>query len=170
MLTQERLKELLHYNPDTGVFTRRIKTGNAKKGDIVGCVADGYLCAGVDYKVYRLHRLACLFMKGRWPIKDMDHKDHIRSNNRWGNLREVTEQENSRNRSITSRNTSGIVGVSWNKNRGAWQSMIKNNRKQIYLGAFKDKFLAICARKSAENKLGFHLNHGKILKTGEKNV
>lgn len=100
-------------------------------------------------------------MTGSWPKEQIDHINHVRSDNRWINLREATNQENCKNRSISIRNKSGVVGVRWTKGKTKWAAYIHVNSKDKYLGFFFDKFEAICARKSAENKHGFHANHGR---------
>lgn len=112
MITQERLKELLNYNPDTGDFT--IKTSRVCRGikdSVAGWLeSTGYIRICLDYKKHSAHRLAFLFIEGRFPNR-IDHINHIRNDNRWVNLREVTHQENSKNQSINSKNTSGVMGV-----------------------------------------------------------
>jgi len=95
MITQKELKELLHYNPDTGIFTRLIKTASSVQiGDVAGCKhkANGYIIINVLGIPYRAHRLAWLYMTGRWPKHQVDHDDHIRHNNKWSNLFEATNQ------------------------------------------------------------------------------
>ena len=163
MLSQEELKELLHYEPGTGVFTRLVSTaGHVKVGDVAGTrEKSGYIRISVKNKQYRAHRLAHLYMTGEWPEHQIDHDDHIRHNNKWDNLNEATNQENHKNQTKRSTNTSGITGVYWNKDLEKWEGKIKVNGKSKYLGVNTDKFEVICARKSAENKHGFHENHGR---------
>ncbi len=164
MITQKRLKELVHYNPNTGIFTWKVEVfGSHPKevGDEVGHITkQGYSGAYLDKKPYLLHRVAHFYMTGKWPLYT-DHINHRKLDNRWINLREVTPQENNRNQSINNRNTSGVPGVTWHKRDKYWKAEIKIDRKKLYLGGSVDKFIAICVRKSAENKYGFHLNHGK---------
>ena len=102
MLTQERLKQLLNYDPETGIFTRIISvSSNALKGDIAGWInGHGYRQLSIDYKKYDCHRLAFLYMLGKLPNEEVDHINHIRSDNRWINLREVTRHENKKNLSF----------------------------------------------------------------------
>ena len=162
ILTQTRLKELLHYNPETGLFTRLIATCNrVKVGDIAGCLRkDGYQLISVGDVRYLAHRLAFLYMTGEFPKDDMDHIDHIRDNNKWVNLRPVTRQENGKNQSVAKNNTSGCTGVCWDKERSKWLPQITVSGKPTYLGRFDNKADAVAAYQAASIKYGFHKNHG----------
>ena len=161
MINQRELKELLHYSPETGYFTWILSIGKVKKGDIAGTLTnDGYIMIGVNKGLYLAHRLACLYMTGVWPKEQMDHGDHIRSNNKWDNLTEATNSQNQRNAGKRKDNTSGITGVRWDKRFSKWRALIKTNGRTKNLGLFIDKFEAICARKSANNEYDFHPNHG----------
>ena len=163
MLTQERLKELLHYDPEAGLFTWLVSSGNGVKvGDIAGSFSHGYIQIRVKGKLHQAHRLVWLYMSGVWPKDQIDHINHIRDDNRIVNLREATHRENGRNRSMKSNNKSGVTGVHRYEQRKKWVAQIKVDDKLIYLGCFTDKFEAVCARKSAENKFGFHPNHGTM--------
>jgi hypothetical protein len=98
-LTQERLKELLHYDPETGIFTNLTQRGgHAKKGAVAGTKNSiGYVCIRIDYDQYRAHRLAWLYVYGEFPEKFIDHMNEIRDDNRIINLRLATHQENLHN-------------------------------------------------------------------------
>jgi hypothetical protein len=160
MITQKTLKKLMKYDPVTGVFKYTAKTKATEIGDVAGYKGSyGYLIIQIDTKKYRAHRLAWLYMKGVHPNK-IDHVNHVRHDNRWYNLRNVSNAENGKNRTMQANNSSGITGVGWTTRNKKWQSYIRVNGKHIYLGYFADKFEAICARKSANNKYGFHCNHG----------
>ena len=100
-------------------------------------------------------------MTGHWP-DPIDHESGDGTDNRWCNLQSVTCQENGCNKRTPSNNTSGVTGVSLKKSTGRWQSSIKVNQVQFYLGSFIDFFEAVCARKSAEVSHGFHINHGSV--------
>jgi hypothetical protein len=169
MLTQERLKELLHYDPETGVFTWLKLNPHATKikaGDIAGCIdkTKGYVRIKVDGGRYTAHRLAFLYMTGSWPADQVDHIDHIRSNNAWCNLREANPAENGKNRSLNSNNTSGVNGVFFHKTRQRWVVQIwvdaGSVRKQRTLGYFKDFEAAANACREAIKENGYHKNHG----------
>ena len=80
-LTAERLREVLHYNPETGVFTRLKTEKNWRSGDIAGGFRAGYIQIRVDGAKYSAHRLAWLYAYGVNPIDEIDHIDGNKSNN-----------------------------------------------------------------------------------------
>lgn len=162
MITQERVKQVLDYDKITGIFTWEVsKSGRSKKGSIAGSIyANGYLVIGIDGKRYQAHRLAWFYCYGEWPTIT-DHKNGVRTDNMISNLRSITSTENSKNTKIRTNNTSGFVGVSWNKKESKWRSQIKVKSKTLHLGYFEDKTEAIEARKEANIKYGFHNNHGR---------
>ena len=161
MITQPELKKLLHYNPETGVFVWLEKRRGINIGDIAGYKhKQGYIFIFIGARLYLAHRLAWFYVYGVWP-KEVDHIDHIADNNALINLRNVTHKENGRNVSLSVCNTSGVTGVCWSKKSKKWYSHIKINGTKINLGFFNDFFEAACARLSANNKFGFHENHGK---------
>tara|TARA_R110000868_G_scaffold116769_2_gene310582 strand:- start:1348 stop:1728 length:381 start_codon:yes stop_codon:yes gene_type:complete len=116
MITQKRLKYLMKYDSDTGVFTRLISTAmRHKNGEFVGVkTTKGYLKCGIDNKEYTLHRLAFLYIYGFIPVR-IDHINQDKTDNRIKNLREVTNSENLRNMSKSKKNKSGFTGVSFDK-------------------------------------------------------
>lgn len=161
MITQERLKKLLHYNPDTGIFTSLCARGKIKSDDTLGWdSAAGYLGISIDYKFYMAHRLAWLYVYGDFPKKDIDHINHKKTDNRISNLRDVTKSQNLRNQKIRTDNTAGATGISWHKCAGKWRVYICVGGKQKHLGLFTDKDDAISARKAANKKYMYHINHG----------
>lgn len=161
-LTQDRVRELFDYSPDTGALIRRIsRRGNAKRGDIVGIrEGPGYLYVYVDGMKCQLHRIIWLWMVGNFPKEQIDHINHKRDDNRWCNLRETDVRGNSMNKSLIKSNTSGVCGVSFCKRNNNWTARIGHNMKQIHLGNFKDFNDAKLARKTAEKLFGYHKNHG----------
>jgi hypothetical protein len=172
--TQEYLNECFCYDPKTGYLFWRVrprhhfKTShgmnacNARYSNTrAGCLkAQGYIHISVYYKSYYAHRIIWTMIHGSFPPDQLDHKNHIRTDNRIKNLRLATNKENGQNQSMSSRNKSGTTGVYWDKHNDTWQSRIKFNEKYIYLGSFKDKADAIKAREAANIKYGFHPNHG----------
>jgi len=120
-LTQERLKHLLHYNPDTVVFTWLSKPSRRiNSGSIAGRIKPkkGYVEIGISGRIYLAHRLAWLYIYGTWPKEQVDHINGIRNDNRIKNLRLATTSQNQWNKKMQKNNTSGIKGVSWDNQRG----------------------------------------------------
>lgn len=141
MLTQLRLKELFHYDPHTGVFTRVVSRGNGnrwKAGQIAGSInkVNNYVELWVDGKSYTAHRLAFLYMTGAFPPANVDHINLDRSDNRWVNLRPSTQLQNTWNIPRSRRNTSGFKGVSLRKDTMKWAARIKANGRYLSLGSF----------------------------------
>ena len=157
-LTQEKLKELLDYDPETGIFTNKIDRGRrAKKGNVAGIfhVSTGYWHIKIDNKIYKAHRLAFLYMEGYLPENCVDHIDRNKINNKWDNLREVSISCNNKNCNLRKDNNSGITGVSWYKKYNKWQSVIKTPKQQINLGCFDNLIDAAKARWEAEIKYNY---------------
>jgi len=132
-----------------------------KLSGIAGSLGNkGYIRLKVDGRQYQAHRVAWLIMTGEWPENDIDHINHDRADNRFINLREATCMENARNQKLRKTNKSGVCGVRLNKKKTKWDAQIQVVGKIIHLGAF-DKFEnAVKVRKEAEEKYGFHPNHG----------
>ena len=135
-LTAERLREVLNYNPETGVFTWRTTTNRKIRiGDIAGTDSHGYVAIRIDGRRYLAHRLAWLWMNGEWPASIIDHEDTNPSNNRWENLRLATHRINMQNRRRATFNSStGLLGVA--KNRSSFQAQIGANGETHYLGCY----------------------------------
>lgn len=162
ILTQSRLKELFHYDPDTGVFTRLVRTANSTKiGEVAGSEDNGYIRMRVDHTSYKAHRLAWLYMFDSFPDHEIDHISGVRNDNRIKNLRSATDQENSKNQKRRYDNKTGTTGVYHTPSRDRWCAQIGLNGKHKHLGRFKTKSEAINARKRAEIKYGYHENHGR---------
>lgn len=160
-LTQSYLKSILDYNHEAGIFTWKVSNNRKIRiGDVAGCVYNGYIRIKINNKKYQAHRLAWLYVHGKFPPEQIDHINHNRADNRIANLRSVSHQENHRNQSKTNNNTSGFVGINWHKQRNKWRAFITVDQKHIYLGLFTDINDAISARKQAEIDYNFHNNHG----------
>lgn len=164
-MTRDYLKTLMHYDPDTGIFTRLTAVArNTKVGDEVGTDAGkGHLRTGIDGKYYFMHRLAFIYMTGKFPNHSVDHINGDRADNRWCNLRDVPCGENSRNAKRCRNNKSGVTGVTWSAKSLRWRSFIGVSGQIIYLGSFTNKESAISVRKSAERIYGYHPNHGRVV-------
>lgn len=162
MLTQARVKELFDYNPLVGDLVRKIGVANHRAGEVAGkAMPKGYIQVRIDTISYLGHRVIFLWMTGEWPKHEIDHIDHNTGNNRWTNLREATRSENMKNQFIKITNTSGRIGVSWNKAHEEWQARIHFEGRNVHLGYFDDFEDACIARSKAEIKYGFHPNHGR---------
>lgn len=134
MITQERLKELFEYNPDTGLFIRRIgvRGKGGKAGTVAGTtLSSGYITISVDGEKEYAHRLAFLYMTGEMP-EVSDHINRVRSDNRWHNLRSATIQENNRN--VKRKSKSGYTGVVWNKRDQRWYVQVQNSNGKYESG------------------------------------
>jgi hypothetical protein len=137
-LTHDRLRELLHYDPETGAFTWRVRRNQyAHAGDRAGRISprNGYRYINIRHHLYLAHRLAFFYVRGKWPSHDIDHVNGRRDDNRWSNLRPVTRGENMQNlRAGHADNKTGLLGVAPVRNRfGAY---IRANGRNKYLGSF----------------------------------
>lgn len=161
MLTQQRLKEVLTYDRETGYFTSNYAMRGRSKGSICGGYdKDGYIQTRIDGHLYRAHRLVFLYVYGELPNGQIDHINHKRDDNRLSNLRLVSHQENRKNSVLNSNNKSGYLGVHYDKCRKKWKSEICIDGKNKYLGRFDCINDAISARERANKEYGFHKNHG----------
>lgn len=137
-LTHERLLQLVSYDKETGVFTRRVTTGSMAVGSEVGSKhCQGYREASIDGERFLLHRLAVFYVTGQMPDDslDVDHRDRDRSNNVWLNLRVGTRSFNLQNQSVNGRptNKAGMLGVSFHRKSGLWRAraIVPGTRKEI---------------------------------------
>lgn len=156
MLTAFKLNKRLYYNPDTGNF-RWLNTG------LIAGWSDknGYRRIQISGKRYAAHRLAFLYVTGKFPNGQIDHINHDRSDNRFKNLRDVTPSENQRNRTLSKNNTSGYSGIYWHERDNAWRVVLYINNKNTYIGQRKLLHDAVKVLEKALIKHNFHPNHGK---------
>lgn len=140
MITAARLRELLNYDPETGVFTWRAdrRYGRTKAGDVAGCLCKtrGYIHIRLDGRLYYGHRLAWLYVHGVWPAGRLDHRDTDGDNNRLTNLRPATQSQNRGNSRRSRRNASGVKGVYLDKRTGRWVAEVQVGGRRRYLGSF----------------------------------
>lgn len=141
LITQEYLKEILDYNPDTGIFTWKIRPSQIKHiGNIAGTLNKrGYIRINVNKKSYLAHRLVLLYMTGSWPIDMVDHKDNNKSNNCFDNLRECDNKFNKQNQNKPQKNnhsTSTMCGVTFREDSKKWRVMLRINRILINFGQY----------------------------------
>jgi hypothetical protein len=176
MLDLNAVRELLDYDPETGALTWRERgrkwfksdhdqtRWNARfSGGRAGSAPKkkrGYVYVRSPGRIHKAHRVIWLWMTGEWPRDQVDHINHDRADNRWCNLRAATNADNQKNVSLRADNTSGAVGVRRHTHGDKWRAQIKVGGRFIHLGLFDDKTTAIAARQAANEKYGFHANHG----------
>ena len=144
VLTADRLRSLLSYCSDTGTFTWRVSRGNRIPAGMVAGRNNksrntDYTYIVVDYKHYRAHRLAWLYVHGEWPKLFIDHIDGNGKNNAIANLREASHSQNLCNRPAPSSNTSGFKGVTWSKDNKKWCARVNFKKKTYFCGYFDTK-------------------------------
>jgi len=152
-ITAERLREVLLYDPETGVFRWWVPTSRKspfRVGKIAGSYhRDGYREIRIDKRLYRAHRLAWLYMTDKWPDLEIDHIDQDGTNNRWFNLRQATRSQNNAN-SRHCRNKCGFKGIF--QNGPSWAAAISPNGRRVYLGSFPTPEAAHAAYVAAVRK------------------
>jgi hypothetical protein len=166
---------MLKYDPSTGKFTWRersedfpsplsaIRAFNTRSagGPVYEEPHKGYRRMTLLGKRYKSHRVAWAMHHGDWPPETIDHINGVKDDNRIENLRAVTHIENCRNQKLHNTNTSGVMGVYWRPEARKWQVRIYVNGRLLHLGLYVKKDEAVAARKAAEEKYGFHANHGR---------
>jgi hypothetical protein len=132
------LREVLAYNPETGIFTWKKSRYKNKIGTTAGSTcSENYCKIKIKQKTYLAHRLAWLCFYNEYPPNEIDHINGMIRDNRISNLRCATPQENQQNiKKPNSKNTSGFTGVHWCKTYEKWVSFIRINKAKKYLGRF----------------------------------
>jgi hypothetical protein len=181
--TIEELYAVLLYKPDEGQLFWRERPPNmfseGNRGSEVHCSnwnrryskkeafknvsPKGYVRGVMFNQDIMKHRVIWAMHYGMWPEEQLDHIDHNKLNNKIRNLREVTNQENHRNKGLSAKSKSGITGVYWSDRLNKWLASIRVNGKSKHLGVFKYKEDAMYARKQANKKYGYHENHGTTI-------
>ena len=152
-LTRARLRELLRYDPQTGEFRWRKRSG-ARYGP-PGAPASRHQDARyirIDGRAYTEHQLAWFYVTGRWARPTIDHRDGDVTNNRWNNLRRATVSQNNANRRRPRNNTSGYKGVYRASKPGQWCAQIGVNGRMKHLGTFSAPQAAHAAYVAAARK------------------
>lgn len=142
-LAHKRLRDVLSYDPETGLFTWLVKvTKYTRVGTTAGGVhSSGYRIVCVDSVLHRGHRLAWFWVTGNWPAHPIDHRNGVKHDNRFSNLREVSHQVNCQNlQGAQANNRSGYLGVC--QHGSSWRAQIKLNGRRIVLGSFATPALA----------------------------
>jgi len=146
-LTSERLHQLFVYDKITGFFRR---TDSESSDHITGTKnCAGYIVMSIDGVTHYAHRLAFLYVTGRWPEHHVDHKDRNGCNNQWKNLRECDSRQNAGNSGISRHNSTGFRGVSYDKSRSRWEAYITKSGRKKSLGRFDKSTDAAKAYNSA---------------------
>lgn len=153
---RRKLIEFLDYNPETGLFTWKVRYGSAVKGQIAGCLAhDKSIVLRFQKILHRAHRLAWLYVHGSWPKGEIDHVNGNPADNRISNLRDCSRRENTRNVRTHRDTASGLKGAYRDKKR--WTSRICIDGKNVHLGMFDTAEDAAKAYDEAAKKL-----HGRF--------
>lgn len=153
-LTADRVREYLIYDPDTGMLIHRVRPGRMRKGQPATRRDNyGYLNVSIDGRSYKAHRIAWLYVHGRWPTEQLDHINGVRDDNRIENLREAGYQENGQNRAVQRNSTSGHHGVCWIAAKGRWRAQIARAGKRYHLGYFDTAIEASQAYANAKAEL-----------------
>jgi hypothetical protein len=178
-LTQEIVRELLDYDPETGELrwkergiqwfeNAKYPEAQRKRWNTRYAGKEAFTNLNLGYKVgdllsnrIKAHRVIWLWMTGEWPFY-IDHIDRNRANNKWSNLRNTSAQMNSRNQKKRSTNSSGVNGVYWRKDISKWVASIPNGGKNKHLGVFDNIKDAALARSQAEIELGYSPDHGRF--------
>ena len=152
--SQDRIRQLLDYDPDTGFFTWKIfRRWSAPVGGKAGHLnSKGYMKITIDSIEYQAHRIAWKYMTGEDPIYQIDHIDGVKLNNRFSNLRQATNEENQKNIGKQKNNTSGQKGVTYTKKKKKWMARIGVKYKRIFIGEFEKFEDAVSAYKVAAKK------------------
>jgi hypothetical protein len=154
MITLERLKEALEYNPESGLFVWKVRTGmRVRIDDVAGAISHGYVLIRLDGTLHRAHRLAWLWMTGAQP-EEIDHINGCRSDNRWCNLRLATRTQNNGNSVVHKDKQKGVPkGVFWSAQNRKWLAQIQHRGKKQYLGYFSTVEAAHSAYLAAAKEL-----------------
>lgn len=155
-ISHDRLKEVLHYDPETGHFTRLMSPYPGMVGKRAGSPKPApngrqYLTVYIDGKSYYGNVLAYFYMTGEWPTGDVDHRDRDGLNNKWINLRHATRSQNKMNSKCRDDNKCGFKGVSFKQ--GRWRPRIQVGSERIYLGGFDTPEEANAAYEAAAKRL-----------------
>ncbi len=174
----EMIQRFVDYSPETGLMTwnprqpsdfegvdaaKACRSWNlryAGKPAFAVPTKQGYLTSTINGKNYLAHRVVWLLHHGAWP-EVVDHINAVKTDNRIGNLRSVDKSGNARNTARPKHNTSGVLGVSYDKARDKWEAHVTVYQKKIFLGRFAEFDDAVAARKDANAKYGFSETHGR---------
>ena len=158
MITQLLLKQTFEYNPTTGIFTWKSNVNKDSSwntrfvGKPAGGVSNGYIRLEIGNESIYAHIAAFIYMTNERPDK-VDHKDTIKTNNSWSNLRICTQSQNSANRQKPINNTSGYKNVSWFKPKNKWRVKVTKDGKSYHGGYFNSLEEAVLVANSLRKEL-----------------
>ena len=154
-MTQDQLKKILSYDPETGLFHWKIKPSKRfSKGMQAGSLGDGYIRIHTNGRQYGAHRLAWLYVYGVEPEHQIDHINGNPSDNRIVNLRQATQMENAQNiRKPQKNNSHGNLGVTYDPKKKLWRTRISINGTRKYIGKFKTQEQAAQAYLEAKRSM-----------------
>lgn len=160
-ITQELLRRIFDYNPETGTLTKIKYVNGNKRGPYEGRARAGapatngsrHVRATIGENNFLAHRLIWIWWHGRAPNGKLDHINRVRDDNRIANLREASDFENAHNKSLHKRNRSGVTGVRWIPEIQKWEARIMANRKRHLLGTTSSFEEAVYRRREAERCL-----------------
>ena len=153
-LTHKELIRQLDYDHLTGILRWKIQKKGLCIGDIAGHKnKQGYIHIGINYKIYYAHILAYFHYHGYYPKNEIDHDDQIKHHNWISNLKESSRVLQMQNTDTPKNNTSGVKGVTWDKQVNKWRAQIMIKGKNKSIGCYKDFDDAICARLAGEQCL-----------------
>lgn len=168
------LRKLLRYDPETGKLFWLRRTAEidprcnhfnaqfAGKEALYGSSSSsGYRQGAIFNRQYLAHRVIWALVYGEWPTC-IDHINGVRTDNRLSNLRSVTKRENALNQRRRAKSSSNVIGVYWVSHANKWRAEIKESSRRVHLGYFTKLEDAKAARKVAEQRLGYHPNHGRV--------
>lgn len=165
-LTLERLKQVLDYQPHTGLFIwvvspDRPKRWNTKHaGKVAGGLNNwGHRAIRIDGRKYLAHRLAWLYVHGEWPQQEVDHVNCDKDDNRISNLREASRFENALNRPVQKNNALGLKGTSFDRRKGKFQAQIGAFGRHKWLDYFETKEAAAEAYRRASEEMHGSFSH-----------
>lgn len=176
-ITPEMLRQLLRYEPETGMLYWKPRPLNMFPNERMGRIwntrfagkeagammTTGYSLIRLWMKPFLAHRIIWMLEYGAWPTGEIDHIDGVRNNNALVNLRDVSHHENTKNLRPRSGTTSGVNGVRFDEKSKRWNSYICLDGKSKFLGSFPNLEEAADVRAKANKKYGFHENHGKLI-------
>jgi hypothetical protein len=162
-LTQEYLKSILRYDPETGLFTWAKKIPHSKSiAQAGGLCSQKYWRIKINKRSYKAHRLAWLYVYGAMPDGQIDHINGIRSDNRMVNLRQAQASDNALNRTLVAKSTSGMLGVTYRKTSHTYVARLQVNGKRITIGYYDCPQKALQAYLSKKAELSTFFNPTRI--------